>query len=110
MSDQRRHRRFELRRRIWCEGERFTVALQTVDASEEGVQLRTSIPPPPGTRLRVSLDEPGRGRVVVEAEVVWARAGRGRGAMGLRFTAFQEGRDVWAMLLRELGSAAARAE
>ena len=102
MSDLRRHRRYDLRRRVWCEGERYTVALQMVNASEEGVQLRTSIPPPPGTRLRVSLEEPGLGRMVADAEVGWAKAGGGRGAMGIRLMGFHEGRELWQRLLDEL--------
>ncbi|AKF07315.1 PilZ domain-containing protein [Sandaracinus amylolyticus] len=110
MPEQRRQRRYDLRRRLWCEGERYTVALQTVNASEGGVQLRTSIPPPPGTKLRISLEEPGRGRVVIDAEVVWAQAGRGRGAMGLRFVQFCEGRDVWSGLLHDLDGTPKTAE
>lgn len=86
------------------------MALQSVNASEGGVQLRTSIPPPPGTCLRVSLEEPGLGRVIADAEVVWARAGRGRGAMGLRLTSFHEGRELWERLLGELEAAGRRAE
>lgn len=103
MHDHRRHRRYDLRKRLWCEGDAYSVALATVNASEGGVQLRTSIPPPPGTKLRLSLEEPGAGRVVAEAEVVWARAGSGRGAMGLRILSFTEGRDVWAALIGALG-------
>lgn len=100
MTDHRRHPRFELRRRVWCEGEHYTVWLQTVNASEQGLQLRTSIPPEAGTRLRLSIDEPGRGQVVAEAEVVWTRAGRGRGAMGLRILSFAEGREIWSHIVR----------
>ncbi len=85
---------------MWCEGDHYTVWLQTVNASELGLQLRTSIPPPPGTRLRLSLEDAGGGRVVAEAEVVWARAGRGRGAMGLRILSFAEGQELWREIVR----------
>jgi hypothetical protein len=100
LHERRRYPRFVLRRRAWCEGDRFTIFLRTVDASADGLQIRTSIPPPPGTKLRVSIDEPGHGRVVVEAEVVWARAGAaGRGGMGLRIVSFVEGAPVWERLV-----------
>lgn len=87
---------------MWCEGDDYTVWLQTVNASELGLQLRTSIPPPAGTRLRLSLEEDGRGRVVADAEVVWARAGRGRGAMGLRILSFAEGQELWRAIVEAM--------
>jgi hypothetical protein len=52
-----------------------------------------------GTRLRLSLEEPGAGRVVAEAEVVWALASRGKGAMGLRILSFSEGQELWLRLV-----------
>lgn len=110
MPDLRQHRRYDLRRRVWCEGERYTVALQTVNASREGVQVRTSIPPPPGTRVHLSLEEPGLGRMVAEAEVVWTRAEGRHGAMGLRLTRFREGHDLWARLLEALERGGRREE
>jgi hypothetical protein len=99
MTEHRRHPRSELRRRVWCEGDDYTVWLQIRNASEHGLQLRTSIPPAPGTRLRLSLEEPGAGRVVAEAEVVWALASRGKGAMGLRILSFSEGQELWRRLV-----------
>jgi hypothetical protein len=101
MDERRRFPRYDLKRRAWCEGDRFTVWLQTLDASEEGLRVRTSIPPPPGTRLRVTFEEPGRGKVVADAEVVWARPATPRGGMGLRIVSFVEGSDLWAALLRQ---------
>lgn len=57
--------------------------------------MRTAIPPPPGTRLRISFDEPGIGHVAADVEVVWSRAEGGGGAMGLRILGFAEGADRW---------------
>ncbi len=106
MSERRRYPRLGLRRRIWCEGDRFTVSLQSVDVSAQGVHLRTSIPPPPGTRLQISLDEVApddsserSGRVIADAEVVWARNDRFGGGMGLRILSFVEGSELWEQLL-----------
>jgi len=101
LIERRRTKRIGLRRRVWCEGDRFTVWLSTIDASGEGLQVRTSIPPPPGTRVRVTLDEPGHGRIVADAEVVWARAAPAQGGMGLRIVHFVEGREHWSSLLRD---------
>jgi hypothetical protein len=110
MSERRRYPRLSFRRRIWCEGDRFTVSLQSVDVSAEGVHLRTSIPPPPGTRLQISLDEialgdaPAEpsGRVVADAEVVWTRGDSAGGGMGLRIVSFIEGSDLWQRMLLAL--------
>lgn len=100
MNERRRTKRVGLRRRVWCEGDRFTVWVTTVDASDEGLRVRTSIPPPPGTRVRVTLDEPGQGRIVADAEVVWAGEVPSRGGMGLKIVRFVEGRELWPELLR----------
>lgn len=100
MNERRRTKRVGLRRRVWCEADRFTVWLTTVDASHDGLRVRTSIPPPPGTRVRVTLDEPGHGRIVADAEVVWTLGVPNRGGMGLRIVSFVEGRELWPELLR----------
>lgn len=101
MSERRRSKRIGLRRRVWCEGERYTVWLSTVDASQDGLSLRTSIPPPIGTRVRVTFEEPGRGRIVADAEVVWVKPAPARGGMGLKIVGFVEGREHWPVLLRD---------
>jgi hypothetical protein len=99
VKERRRHSRYVLRRRIWCEGDRFTVSVSSIDASEGGIQLRTSIPPPPGTRLRVSFEEPGHGKIVADVEVVWAKPGKRSGGMGLKIVSFVEGQEHWAGLV-----------
>ncbi len=101
MREQRKSRRFRTRRRVWCESERFTVFLTLANASSKGAFIRTSIPPPPGTALRISLDHADGERVVAEADVVWVKPG-GSGGMGLRIRSFTEGEDTWARLLAEL--------
>lgn len=101
MNERRRAKRVGFRRRVWCEGDRFTVWLSTIDVSREGLQVRTSIPPPPGTRLRVTLEEPAHGRIVAETEVVWTGPVTSRGGMGLRIVRFVEGGESWSSLVRD---------
>lgn len=101
MSERRRSNRIGLRRRVWCEGDRFTVWLSTIDACPDGLSVRTSIPQAPGTRLRVTFEEPGRGRIVADAEVIWAKPAPSRGGMGLKILGFVEGREHWPVLLGE---------
>jgi uncharacterized protein (TIGR02266 family) len=92
MTDRRRHPRIPVRQRVWCEGERLTLYVQALDVSLGGMFVRTSHPPSPGERFRVSFTDFGEGEVVAAAEVVWAaREGDGKTGMGLRFVAFERG-------------------
>jgi uncharacterized protein (TIGR02266 family) len=77
---------------VWCEGERLTLYVQALNVSLGGVFVRTSNPPPPGERFRVSFTDLGEGEVVAAAEVAWvARGGDGQPGMGLRFVGFERG-------------------
>lgn len=96
-SEKRRHRRTPIRQRLWCEGEELTLYVQALNASAEGLFIRTPSPAEAGRRLRVSFRDPMAGRVVADVEVCWSRPGTSGGepGMGVRIVAFEEGSHAY---------------
>lgn len=96
-SDKRRHRRTPIRQRLWCEGEELTLYVQALNASAEGMFIRTPNPAEAGRRLRVSFRDPVGGRVVADVEVRWTRPAPGPGepGMGVHIVAFEEGQKAY---------------
>ncbi len=71
------------------------IEARSEEISEEGMQLLSPLPYPPGTALRVRFAAPVTGEMfVLDGTVRWVREGRGRTAMGVEF------RDVPAGLRR----------
>ncbi|MFW5920405.1 MAG: PilZ domain-containing protein [Polyangiales bacterium] len=96
-SDKRRHHRTPIRQRLWCEGEDLTLYVQALNASAEGMFIRTPNPAEAGRRLRVSFRDAAGGRVVADVEVRWSRPAPGRGepGMGVRIVGFEEGQKAY---------------
>lgn len=91
-DENRRHPRFPIRQRVWCEGDQLTLYVQALNVSEGGLFVRTSNPPDAGEKFRVSFVE-GDEEVVAEVEVVWTRAASSdtQPGMGLRIVGFEKG-------------------
>jgi len=91
MSERRDLKRFPARLKIWCEGEDFTLRVETTNLSRAGLFVRTAHPAPVGTRLQVTIAELD---VVVQTEVRWAhhQVGDVRSGMGLNIVSFERGR------------------
>ena len=108
MSDNRRHPRITVRERVWCEGDEVTLYVQVLNASAEGLFVRTANPPPVGERLRVSFPGLEHGEVVAWAQVVWVRASGGAAppGMGLQIVRFERGLDAFGRFVAERLSAA----
>lgn len=76
--------------------------------NEEGIFLRTSNVHRPGMKLQMTLNTPD-GDVVVEGQVAWARRIPPHmlrlvknGGMGIRFTQFHSGEDLFKRFCQEL--------
>jgi uncharacterized protein (TIGR02266 family) len=91
-DENRRHPRFPIRQRVWCEGDQLTLYVQALNVSEGGMFVRTANPPETGERFKVSFVE-GDEEVVAEVEVVWTRAGPtdSQPGMGVRIVSFEKG-------------------
>jgi hypothetical protein len=91
MSERRDLKRFPVRLKIWCEGDDFTLRVETNNLSRTGLFVRTAHPAPIGARLRISIDELG---VVAQTEVRWShhQVGDVRSGMGLVILSFESGR------------------
>ncbi len=92
---ERRHPRLPARLRCWCEGEEVTLYAQMANISEGGLFVKTHVPLPLGSRVRIRLGG-AEEDLEVSAEVVWRRAagedapGEDPG-MGLRFEPLDAG-------------------
>ncbi len=104
--ERRRHPRVPSHQRCWCEGEDITIYAQIGDLSEGGLSLKTSVPLPPGSPVRVRL--PGAtGPLDMRARVAWCaeRVPRGQARLGLCFegasrSAVEEIREMVRSLVR----------
>lgn len=97
----RRHFRVEYQRRAWCEHSDWTQYLAITNLSHGGLFIQTPTPFQRGELLRVSFSD--EGRIVFEAEVVWATRTRQVG-VGCRIVGFVEGEARYASLIDRLGS------
>jgi len=91
--DHRRHPRFTIRQRVWCESERVTLYVQALNVSAGGLFVRTASPPTPGERFRMSFTDMDGAEVVATVEVVWRRedAGDHTPGMGVRIVSVESG-------------------
>ena len=95
--DHRRHPRFPIRQRVWCESERVTLYVQALNVSEGGLFVRTASPPQPGERFRMSFTDVDGTEVVATVEVVWRRddvADHAPG-MGVRIVNVEKGHEAF---------------
>ena len=84
--ERRRYPRVPSRQRCWCEGDDITIYAQMGDLSEGGLSLKTSVPLPPGSPVRIRF--PGTtGPLDMRARVAWCaeRVPPGRARLGLCF-------------------------
>lgn len=104
MNDTRRSPRAPIRHRIWCEGDDVTLYVRTLNASQEGLFIRTPTPVEVGRRFRISFEDPVDSiEVIAEVEVVWSRAGApGEPGMGVRIVRFAKGRDEYGRFVERL--------
>jgi 3-isopropylmalate dehydratase large subunit len=88
MADQRKYRRIGVKKRVWCEGDDLTLYVQARDVSAEGFFIRTSAPPKPGQRFRISFADDSGNAVVAQTEVAWSRSAtpETQPGMGLKIT------------------------
>lgn len=95
-DDHRRYPRVPVRQHVWCEGEDVTLYVRTVNASDNGMFIRTVSPGRAGRRFRVSFEDNGS-TVVADVQVVWSRE-PGQGAepgMGVEIVAFAKGAEAY---------------
>jgi uncharacterized protein (TIGR02266 family) len=80
----------------WLEHDGATVFGTTIDLGQGGLFLRTALPMSPGADVRVTVELPGKARVVAEGRVVHrvAPAEGERPGLGVRFLALQAGDDA----------------
>lgn len=99
MSERRRAKRIAARFKVWCESEQFTLLAETGNVSRTGLFVRTSSPPAPNERFKVTIADLG---MVAQVEVSWSRNGRDpRGGMGLRILAFEGGSSEYAHFIEQ---------
>jgi uncharacterized protein (TIGR02266 family) len=99
-DDNRRHPRVPLRQRLWCEGRDVTVYVRTLNASEDGMFIRTASPAELGQGFRVSFELDGA-EVVADVKVVWSRA-PANGAepgMGVEIERFERGAEAYRRMI-----------
>ncbi|HEX5658108.1 MAG TPA: PilZ domain-containing protein [Polyangiales bacterium] len=101
LQEHRRHLRVDYQRRAWCEHRDWTQYLAITNLSHGGLFVQTPTPFLPGEQLRVAFSDDGR--IVLEAEVVWATRGRQVG-VGCRIVAFVEGEARYAAMIDRLAS------
>jgi uncharacterized protein (TIGR02266 family) len=99
-EDHRRSPRVLLHRRVWCEGQDVTLYVRALNASAEGMFIRTPKPLEEGGSVRISFDTEV-GQVVAEARVVWSRpaADGTQPGMGVEIVRFEQGADAYRALL-----------
>jgi len=100
-SDKRRHPRFPITQRCWCESTNVTMYITIMNISRGGLFLKTAIPLPVGQKARILWKLADDQEVEAEAEVVWSCQGGGSGhsgmlmmpGMGLRFVRVLKGQE-----------------
>jgi uncharacterized protein (TIGR02266 family) len=99
-EDHRRSPRVLLHRRVWCEGQDVTLYVRALNASAEGMFIRTPKPLEAGGSVRISFDTEA-GHVVADARVVWSRpaANGTQPGMGVEIVRFEQGADAYRALL-----------
>jgi hypothetical protein len=88
--------------KVWCELEGSTVLAHTANLSRDGLFVYSPRPPPPGTKVEISIPELS---LRANAEVRWRVAGRGgRSGAGLVVSEFLEGQQEYEALVKRLSS------
>jgi Tfp pilus assembly protein PilZ len=101
MRELRRHLRVDYQRRAWCEHRDWTQYLAITNLSHGGLFIQTPTPFQAGELLRITFSDDGR--IVLEAEVVWAKRGRQVG-VGCQIVDFHDGEARYAALIDRLAS------
>jgi uncharacterized protein (TIGR02266 family) len=109
-TDKRKHQRFPITQRCWCESTNVTMYITILNISKGGVFLKTAIPLPVGQKARIIWKLSDDQEVEAEAEVVWSCQGGSSGpqggfvvpGMGLRFTSVLRGEDGLEQFFRSL--------
>ena len=100
MSERRVDKRYPIQVRVWCEGDDFTVLVETQNVSRMGMFIRTSNPPPRGKCFKMVIEELG---TVANVEVKWVRdkSQNIRPGMGVQILDFEQGGHAFERFLEQ---------
>jgi Tfp pilus assembly protein PilZ len=94
-GERRKHHRYDVTRRCWCETPGTTMYVSMLNVGHGGTFLQTARPLAVGQRALLRWRQDDGSEVQVEAQVVWNHDGMAGGppGMGLEFGSFRLGED-----------------